>query len=233
MRISAATTRSRCFSRRRCSSALVAGLTLCLWWVRPAWAVSASDADEAFLRGLFDHQSVAIRYDRLALSRGSDPRVRRFAQIELKMYQTLGDRMTTLERELGMIELGAGGAASMPLGAGVSRGFAVLPTGAQWARASVLEFLVGGGADQGRFPVLDDSLLLNKLTGDEFDKQYLLRVILMHQRMIRHALREMQLRDANPAVLEYAQNSLAVLNAQTEEAGNLYNGVVVPAGPPP
>ena len=161
-------------------------------------AVSAGD--ENFLSGLFDQQWVGVKYDKLALTQGSTPQIRAFAQSELDMYRTLATRMQALDGK---------------------------------APGILLTLSDGQRHDTSNRKLVDDTVLLSKLSGDQFDKEYLLRVVLTHQRMMRHDLREIDGGRGSPEVLAYARDMLATLNDQTEAAGGLYSGQVNPPGPPP
>lgn len=201
----------------------------------PAATATISDAEENFLRGFFDHQWLAIAYDRLAVKQSGKESVRQFAQSELDMYRSLGTQMQSIDKSFGMIDVPqTPGSPAPKLGAGRTREFQSLPAGASWATVSVLGTLAGGGRlDNNTMTLVDDSETLEHLSGDPFDKQYLLRVIMLHQRMLRHALRELQAGTGNEAVLTFARAALAAMNQQNEAAENLYNGRVLPPGPPP
>lgn len=194
-----------------------------------------SNSEENFLRGFFDHQWLAVSYDQLALKKGSKESVRNFAQSELDMYQSLGTKMQAINKTFGLIDMTAKAGAPAPkLGEGVTRGFTTLPAGAKWAGVSILGTLAGGGRlDTNANALVNDTAMFEKLSGEQFDREYALRIIMLHQRMLRHTLREMQSAGGNPEVLAFAKDALAILNQQNEMAENLYNGRPNPVGPPP
>ena len=168
-------------------------------------AEGISSADEAFLRGFFDHQWLAINYDQLALKKGSQERVRQFAQSELDMYRKLGTRVE-----------------------GLYKSFALA------GEVSVLGSLAGRGKlDTNTNALVNDSALLESLSGEQFDRQFVMRVIMLHQRMMRHTLRQMQPAGGNAEILAFAKDALAALNQQNETAENIYNGRSNPVGGPP
>ena len=211
---------------------LLAGGLLALSTLANA-ANSMSDTEENFLRGFFDQQWLAVSYDKLALKKGSKDTVRAFAQSELDMYQSLGAKMLDINQRYGLIDISA--AATTPkLGEGVTRGFTELPKGAQWAGVSVLNSIADDAKhDTNANTLVNDLAKLEKLSGEEFDQEYAVRIIMLHQRMLRHTLREMQPAGGNADVKAFAQNALAALNQQNESAENVYNGRVRPSGPPP
>jgi len=167
----------------------------------PLHGFAAPTRSGSFLRGLFDQQWVAVKYDDLALTRGSKPEIRAFAQSELDMYRALGTKAQALD-----------------------------PGSADGILATLAD---GKSHDTNTRKLVDDTALLAALNGDRFDKEYLLRVVFAHQRMIRHDLREIDGPGGNPAMLDYAHAMLSTVNDQTETANNLYSGQVNPPGPPP
>lgn len=208
---------------------MLCGLSTC------AFAEGISNADESFLRGFFDQQWLAVGYDQLALKKGSTELVRKFAQSELDMYQSLGAKMEAVNKAYGLIDISAKtGTLAPKTGEGTTRGFTTLPEGAKWAGVSVLGTLAGGGRlDTNANALVNDTAMLDKLSGEQFDKEYLLRIIMAHQRMMRHTLREMQPAGGNADVVAFAKTALATLNQQNESAENLYHGRSNPTGPPP
>ena len=161
---------------------------------------AVSPGDQNFLSGLLDQQWVGVKYDKLALTQGSTPAIRTFAESELDMYRSLADQIQALDGK---------------------------------APGLLLTLADGQRHDTSNRKVVDDTDLLSKLSGDQFDKEYLLRVVLTHQRMIRHDLREIDGGHGSPNVVAFARVMLATVNDQTEAAGGLYSGQINPPGPPP
>ncbi|MGC3982448.1 MAG: DUF4142 domain-containing protein [Steroidobacteraceae bacterium] len=193
-------------------------------------AEGITNSEESFLRGFFDHQWLAVSYDQLALKKGSKEEVRKFAQSELDMYRALGDKASDLNKRYGLIALSTN---APKIGDGTTRGFTALPQGAQWAGVTILGSLAGGGKlDTNTNALVNDSEMLGKLNGEQFDREYAVRIIMLHQRMLRHTLREMQ-PGTNADVLAFAKEALEKLNQQNEAAENIYNGRPTPSGPPP
>lgn len=88
----------------------------------------------------------------------------------------------------------------------------------------------GGGAAQNRYDY--DAADLQKLSGKDFDKQYLLRVSIAHNAILRHVSGEINEAGANPELVEFAKTALKTIAQQNSKIESLLSGQGLNAGPP-
>lgn len=88
----------------------------------------------------------------------------------------------------------------------------------------------GGGNRQTRYDY--DLAALQKLSGAEFDKAYLLRVSIAHNAMIRHVSNELNEAGANADLTAFAKSSLKTLAQQNSKIESLLSGQGLGNGPP-
>lgn len=225
--------------------------------VAAAAAPTITDEEEHVLRGFFDRQSNAAALARVALERGSTDDLKKFAQSELDMYRKFADEVVRLD-DLFLLNTRplAPGVTSPPLSQGVSRGVDPLPEGWRKASRNVAGFLNAGGGMPGMPPAgaapsqgmapsgapparpagpamirYDyDIAALKQLSGAEFDKQYLLRVAIAHNAMLRHVSNELNEEGAHPEMVTFAKAVLKTIAAQNSSIERLLTGQsLVPA----
>ncbi|MGC3982627.1 MAG: hypothetical protein QM808_15365 [Steroidobacteraceae bacterium] len=212
------------FIRNCVAAAMLAGTVLAPA-VMAQSAGSISTPEEHVLRGFFDRQSAAIPADKLALTKGSTPEVRAFAQSELDMYQKLGDGMAKLYDQFKLANRDNPTQEYRPLAEGQSRGVTSLGPKDTWTKVGVLETLQDNsgkvtGYGAGGYSIED----LKKLDGVAFDKQYFLLVFYGQQAMLRHATDELLFDQRNPAMEAYARDAIKLISAQAKKADDLYRG---------
>lgn len=189
------------------------------------YAQNISDEEEHVLRGFFDRQSAAATYNQLAITKASTPDLQNFAKSEIAMYQALSADVTQLYRTFYLNAQPASAENKSPtLKQGVTRGLKTLPAGYSWAADTVGSFITTGEALQGmpaasRYSELTD---LKALNGSAFDKQYLLRVLLAHNAMMKHIVTELSIADANPDMKAFANKALVTVQNQSNLAQRLY-----------
>ncbi len=214
--------------------------------VAAAAAPTITDEEEHVLRGFFDRQSNAAALARVALERGSNDDLKKFAQSELDMYRRFADEVVRLD-DLFLLNTRplAPGVTSPPLSQGVSRGVDPLPEGWRKASRNVAGFLNANGgmpaaAPAGASPARPagpamirydyDIAALKQLSGADFDKQYLLRVAIAHNAMLRHVSNELNGEGTHPEMVTFAKAVLKTIAAQNSSIERLLTGQsLVPA----
>ena len=234
----------------------------------PALALAQStttitDTEEHLLRGFFDRQATNVAYAKLALNQGSTSQVKQFAQSELDFYTKYGDQIAALDKEFGLVSSPMKAGTPPPeLAQGTSRGVYTLSPGVTQFGPNIQAVVAGtgggnpfgaappgaappggGGGPSGPNPNAgtDDTGMLSKLTGRDFDKEYALRAIALHQRMESFTIREINTDGANPDLVAFSKAALLVINAQSDTALGIYSGETRrprgaggrPGGPPP
>ena len=203
-----------------------------------SFAGTINDEEEHVLRGFFDRQSAAATYNQLAITKASTPDLQAFARSEIEMYKTLAADVTGLYRQFELNRQPPSAENKSPtLGQGITRGLNPLPEGYTWAADSVGSFISTGEAlpgmpAAGRYSELD---ALKGLSGAEFDKQYLLRVLLSHNAMMKHIITQLSIEDGNPDMVAFAEKALIIVQNQSNLAQRLYenNGTLPQRGPRP
>jgi predicted outer membrane protein len=198
--------------------------------------------EEHVLRGFFDRQSSVIAADKLALEKGSTDDVKKFAQAELDMYQKLGTDMVGIYKEFLLVNTPNPTGEYRPLEEGKSRGVKELTNGQTWSQVGVLQQISRGAAGAAAMaPVarpancqsttvpgcgatIAPGIDLNKLSGAEFDKAYLLLVIYGHDAMMRHSTDELLFTDSNPDMVAFAKSAIQTIAKQSSAADGLYRG---------
>ena len=91
----------------------------------------------------------------------------------------------------------------------------------------------GGGGRGGPMARYDYDLAdMRKLSGEEFDKQYALRVAIAHNAMLGHINTELSEPGANPDLVAMAKSSFALIAAQNSNIERLLLGQDLGNGPP-
>lgn len=187
--------------------------------------------EEHVLRGFFDRQSGVIAADKMALTKGSTPEVRAFAQSELDTYAKLAEGMVKLFDQFKLVTRANPNNEYRPLEEGKSRGVTALPAGDKYSEVMILPSLkqAGGAATgygAGGYSLED----LAKLEGAAFDKQYFLLKFYGQQAMLRHATDELLFEQNNPIMVAYAKDAIKMISAQASKADRLYRGETTQAG---
>ncbi|MFT3907757.1 MAG: hypothetical protein QM718_15780 [Steroidobacteraceae bacterium] len=116
---------------------------------------------------------------------------------------------------------GGQGAGGPPGGGGGGGGAAAGGAGARGA---------GGGGGNARYTY--DLEEMQKLSGADFDKQFVFRVGIAHSAMVRHISDELSMKDANPDLVAYAKTALELISAQNSNMERLLLGQDLSNGPP-
>lgn len=91
----------------------------------------------------------------------------------------------------------------------------------------------GGGGRGGMMARYDYDLAdMQKLSGEEFDKQYALRVAIAHNAMLGHISSELNEPGANPDLVAMAKSSFTLIAAQNSNIERLLLGQDLSNGPP-
>lgn len=195
-------------------------------------APAITDNEEHVFRGFFDRQSSMVQLHRLALEKGSTD-IKTLAQSEIDLLATLGTEIARLGDKFGLVtrELKEG-ERSPTLGQGLTRGFDSLPDGATWYSAGVNPL---GSPPAGLPPMKRyeyDLTDLQKLSGDAFNKEYLLRISIAHNAMIRHISTTLNEANAAPELVAFAKKALKSIVQQNSKIDSLLAGNGLNAGPP-
>jgi predicted outer membrane protein len=187
---------------------------------------SISTPEEHVLRGFFDRQSGVIAADKIAITKGSTPEVRAFAQKELEIYTQLANDMVKLYDQFKLVTRANPNNEYRPLEEGKSRGVTgPLAAGDRYSEVMFVETIKRPGGSASGYGAGGYSLEeLAKLEGAAFDKQYLLLKFYGQQAMLRHSTDELLFEQRNPAMEAFARNAIKLISTQAKTADNLYRG---------
>ncbi len=147
-----------------------------------------------------------------------------FSKSQFSNPLAMGDMGGGAAPPAGGAPAGAPPAGAAPQGAGPGAG----PGGAAPGGAGGMG--AGGGPQQNRYDY--DAADLQKLSGKDFDKQYLLRVAVAHNAILRHVSSSISESGANPDLVEFSKSALKTIAQQNQKIESLLSGQGLNAGPP-
>ena len=197
-----------------------------------AQPIKITDDEEHLLRGFFERQSHFVNYHKLALEKGSSQAIRDFAQAELNMLAEMEVGIRAIMRQAGVanrpIEPGNN---SPALGEGLSRGYQSLPENYSWTTTNLSQMIeqpleipqTVDNSNEARRGV-NELPELAKLSGQAFDRAYLLRTIQSHSHIINYCMDTVANPEANAELVAFARQYGPVITRASETADGLFRG---------
>lgn len=200
-------------------------------------ADQVTESEMHYVRGLRDRSNLIAQVNQLALQKSTNASIKTFAKRTSEEYVASGKSMVEIAAKLGISGVGnmggappnggaAPNAAGGPPPGGAAQGAGgPPPTGAagQGGQAQ------GGAGAQGRGngPAARNQAVLSaleKFSGEDFDKAYLLTAIQLHEDIERNVLGEIMSPTANPQLIEWSKEFVVAYARNASTAQQLTTG---------